>query len=66
MANDAPALMQARVLGYVFNPVTFWVCHDAAGAVRAVLAEVNNTFGGSHNYWLTPDQARSAVAALSA
>ncbi len=41
-----------RVLGYVFNPVSFWVCHDRAGAVRAVLAEVNNTFGETHHYLL--------------
>jgi uncharacterized protein len=39
-----------RMLGYVFNPVSFWVCHDAQGAVRAVLAEVSNTFGERHNY----------------
>lgn len=45
-----------RMLGYVFNPVSFWVCHDAAGAVRAVLAEVNNTFGETHHYLLAhPD-----------
>ena len=39
-----------RMLGYVFNPVSFWVCHDDAGAVRAVLCEVCNTFGERHNY----------------
>jgi DUF1365 family protein len=39
-----------RVLGYVFNPVSFWFCHDKAGQVRAVLCEVNNTFGESHIY----------------
>ena len=39
-----------RVLGYVFNPVSFWFCHDASGALRAVLAEVSNTFGERHNY----------------
>ncbi len=45
-----------RVLGYVFNPVSFWVCHDAAGGVRAVLCEVCNTFGERHNYLLAhPD-----------
>ena len=38
------------MLGYVFNPVSFWVCHDAAGQVAAVLAEVNNTFGERHHY----------------
>ncbi len=38
-----------RVLGYVFNPVSFWLCHDRDGLLRAVLAEVNNTFGEHHN-----------------
>jgi len=47
-----------RVLGYVFNPVSFWVCHDRAGAVRAVLAEVNNTFGESHAYLVAHDDGR--------
>ncbi len=41
-----------RMLGYVFNPVSFWVCHDRAGAVRAVLCEVCNTFGERHLYLL--------------
>jgi DUF1365 family protein len=39
-----------RVFGYVFNPVSFWFCHDTEGQLRAVLCEVNNTFGESHNY----------------
>ncbi|MFN3630016.1 MAG: DUF1365 domain-containing protein [Casimicrobiaceae bacterium] len=43
---------QPRILGYVFNPVSFWVCRRADGTVYAVLAEVNNTFGESHNYLL--------------
>jgi DUF1365 family protein len=42
-----------RVLGFVFNPVSFWYCHDRAGTLVAVLAEVNNTFGERHNYLLT-------------
>jgi DUF1365 family protein len=42
-----------RVLGYVFNPVSFWYCYDADGGLRAVLAEVNNTFGESHAYLLS-------------
>ena len=41
-----------RVFGYVFNPVSFWYCHDAAGRLIAVLAEVNNTFGEHHDYLL--------------
>ena len=39
-----------RVLGYVFNPVSFWMCHDRDGRLRAVLCEVSNTFGEHHNY----------------
>lgn len=45
-----------RVLGYAFNPVSFWFCHDPEGRLVAVMAEVNNTFGGHHAYWLSiPD-----------
>ncbi len=43
-------LAQPRVLGHVFNPVSFWLCHDAAGALRAVIAEVSNTYGDRHSY----------------
>jgi len=39
-----------RVLGFGFNPVSFWLCHDSQGNLRAVLAEVNNTFGERHCY----------------
>ena len=47
-----------RMLGYVFNPVSFWVCHDSGGRVRAVLCEVRNTFGERHSYLLAnPDYA---------
>jgi len=42
-----------RLLGYVFNPVSFWYLHDKAGAVRVMVAEVNNTFGQHHHYVLT-------------
>ena len=41
-----------RVLGYAFLPVSFWYCHRADGTLRAVLAEVNNTFGERHCYLL--------------
>jgi len=44
-----------RVLGYAFNPVSFWMCHDRAGALRAVLCEVSNTFGEHHNYLVSRD-----------
>jgi DUF1365 family protein len=39
-----------RILGYAFNPVNFWLCLDAQSTLRAVLCEVNNTFGEHHFY----------------
>jgi hypothetical protein len=53
-----------RMLGYVFNPVSFWVCHARDGSVRAVLCAVCNTFGEQHNYLLAhPDGAALASGA---
>ena len=54
VAADGEIVLHAfpRMLGYVFNPVSFWVCHDRAGGVRAVLCEVRNTFGERHRYLL--------------
>jgi DUF1365 family protein len=49
------ALLQARVLGYVFNPLTLYWCHDLHGVLRHVIAEVHNTYGGRHAYLLPPD-----------
>jgi DUF1365 family protein len=43
-------LAQPRVLGHVFNPVSFWLCHDGSGALRVVIAEVSNTYGDRHSY----------------
>lgn len=45
-----------RVAGYVFNPVSFFLNYDAAGALASVIAEVNNTYGGRRRYVLGPDQ----------
>ena len=60
LPDDGEIVLQCfpRVLGYVFNPVSFWFCRDRAGDLIAVLAEVNNTFGGRHAYLLHhPDGA---------
>jgi DUF1365 family protein len=43
-------LAQPRVMGHVFNPVSFWLCHDATGALRVVVSEVTNTYGDRHSY----------------
>ena len=45
-----------RVLGFTFKPVSFWYCHRADGSLRAVVVEVNNTFGERHCYLLNNPQ----------
>lgn len=58
LPNDGAIWLQTfpRILGYAFNPVSFWFCHDREGHLRALVAEVNNTFGGHHAYLVTaPD-----------
>ncbi|MFO0389432.1 MAG: DUF1365 domain-containing protein [Alphaproteobacteria bacterium] len=39
-----------RVLGYVFNPVSFFLCLDGDKKLRAAICEVHNTFGEQHSY----------------
>jgi DUF1365 family protein len=56
------ALMQARVFGYVFNPLSLFWCHDAHGVLRHIIAEVHNTYGGRHAYLLPPDGERPVMA----
>lgn len=43
-------LCMPRVLGTVFNPLSVFFCHRADGRLRAMLYEVNNTFGDRHSY----------------
>ena len=39
-----------RVLGYVFNPVSFYLVRDDGGGVEMVIAEVHNKSGERHCY----------------
>ncbi|MET9957359.1 DUF1365 domain-containing protein [Streptomyces sp. NPDC006339] len=48
-------LAHARVLGYVFNPLSVYWCHDSSGALACVVAEVHNTYGQRHCYLLRTD-----------
>ena len=45
-----------RVLGHTFKPVSFWYCHRKDGTLRAIVVEVNNTFGERHCYRLDQPQ----------
>lgn len=55
-------LAQPRVLGHVFNPVSFWLCLDAQDKLRVVIAEVSNTFGQRHSYLCYKDDLSSITA----
>jgi uncharacterized protein len=55
-------LGHARVLGYVFNPLTVFWCHRGDGALAAVIAEVHNTYGDRHAYLLRLDPSGRAEA----
>jgi uncharacterized protein len=61
-AGRITALMQARVLGFAFNPLTLYWCHDAEGVLRHIVAEVHSTGGRRHAYLLPPDGERAAMA----
>lgn len=41
-----------RTFGYVFNPVSFYYCHDRDGNFVCAVAEVDNTFGERRPYLL--------------
>lgn len=51
-----------RLLGFAFNPINLWFCERVDGALIAVIAEVNNTFGERHSYVLRPASDEDAHA----
>src|SRR6185437_14454269 len=54
-------LTQARVLGYVFNPLTVYWCHRP----DCVVAEVHNTYGQRHAYLLPGVRPRCRSSSTS-
>jgi uncharacterized protein len=53
-------LTNARVMGYVFNPLSVFYCHGPDGELRCVVAEVHNTHGERHCYLLHPGERGKA------
>lgn len=53
-----------RVLGYVFNPASFFLCRDSRGTLRVVVVEVHNTFGERHLYTLRPHGIATGAAGV--
>ena len=48
-------LANARVLGYVFNPISVFWCHRLDGGLECVVVEVHNTYGDRHAYLVRTD-----------
>lgn len=59
-AGRVLVLANLRVAGHVFDPVSWWFCHDDHGALALVVAEVRNTFGESYWYLLDDLEHRGA------
>ena len=53
-------LCMPRLLGFAFNPISLWYCEHRDGKLRAVIAEVRNTFGEKHSYVLASGGAPMA------
>lgn len=45
-------LCYPRILGYVFNPLSVWFCHDLQNRLKAIIYEVHNTYEERHAYVL--------------
>jgi DUF1365 family protein len=54
-------LTMPRILGFAFNPISVFFCHDREGRLRAILYEVNNTFGERHSYLIPVAQGAGPV-----
>jgi len=53
-------LTNLNILGYNFNPVSFYYCFDEEGKSKCVIAEVANTFGEIKPYLLTQQHLSGA------
>ena len=51
-----------RILGYLFNPVSFYFCYDRTGACVASIAEVTNTFHEMKPFFLGPETREAPSA----
>jgi len=65
-ATGSPAritlVTMPRYFGYVFNPVSFFICFDKDSRVTACITQVNNTFGESHVYPLVCEPSAVPVS----
>ena len=48
-------LTNPRSFGYTFNPLSVFWCYEPDGELRGIIAEVHNTYGQRHCYFVRPD-----------
>jgi uncharacterized protein len=60
-AGQIMLLTMPRILGYAFNPISIYYCHDTDGLLLAMLYEVRNTFGERHSYLIPVADPASRV-----
>jgi DUF1365 family protein len=56
-------ICQLRTLGYVFNPVSYYLGYDAGGALTSAILEIHNTYGGHRAYAVDPRHPAASLAA---
>lgn len=54
-------LTMPRILGFAFNPLSVYFCHARDGLLRAILYEVNNTFGQRHSYLIPVEEGEGLI-----
>ena len=59
-------LCAPRVLGYQFNPLSIYFCHQRSGGLAAIVYEVHNTYGERHSYCLAAAPRGDGVVSQSA
>lgn len=63
--GDGPIrlLTMPRVMGYVFNPISFYFCHRPDGRLAAMVYEVTSTFGLRH-FYVVPIRSEDEAAGV--
>jgi len=57
-------LTMPRVLGYVFNPISLYYCHQVDGRLAAMVYEVTSTFGVRHAYVIPVPETDQAAGLI--
>ncbi len=62
-AHHVCLITTPRLLGYVFNPASFFLCLNSSQEIELLICEVRNTFGERHLYPVKPSKDRGPAGA---